>query len=765
MATFLYRVGRFAYRHRLLVIGVWVLLLVAAGASTTLAKPFLLDFNLPGTETERATNLMDEKFPGQSDMDLMANAKVVIQAPAGTTLDAPENIGRIDELVNHLRALDHIAQPESIVDPMTSPAHAAQVSPDRTIAHIDVLFDEKFVDIDKDQIEAFKHALQQGRDSGLTVEATGTVYNGQPPQQGTSELIGFGIALIVMVIAFASVVAATLPIISAIFGVGISVASITGATAFVNMDSSALMIASMIGIAVTIDYSLFIVSRFRNELNFTHDRAHAAGRAVGTAGSSVVFAGLTVVIALVALSVVRIPMMAVMGYTAALAVVVAVLAAVTLLPALLGLLGGKVFALRIRGLRRGDEPDSVPSNGLRWARFVVAHPIPVLLSAVVLLGVIAVPFAKLELGMDVVTGDQKKAVELIGEGFGEGITGPLMVVVDGDGAANPPAAYSELAGAIATKDSVLMVAPPRPNIDGTGAMIMVIPKSGPSSAQTQQLMHEIRELEPSFADKTGIQFGVTGQTAILSDMSEALLKSLVPYLALVVGLAFLVLMLVFRSLLVPLTATLGFLLSIGATFGATVAIFQEGWFGLVMDPGPIISFLPIFLIGIVFGLAMDYQVFLVTRMREEYIHGPRTREGAKSAVIVGFQHSGRVVTSAAVIMISVFAAFVLSPETVVKAMGFAMAVAVLFDAFVVRMAVIPAAMTLLGEAAWYLPRWIDRLLPNVDVEGERLKSMSATPPPPTVPQLVPMSNGMQRVRVAAGSSGGRHRPQAVNRRP
>jgi RND superfamily putative drug exporter len=758
MATVLYRIGRYAYRHRLLVISIWVLLLIIAGASTTLAKPFLIDFNLPGTETERASQMMDEKFPGMDDMGLMANAKVVIQSPPGTTLDQPENASRVGKLVRDLRGLDGVAAPESIIDPLSAPAQAAQVSPDRTIAYVDVQYDEKFVDIDEQQFADFKSALQEGRDTGLTVEATGTLFNGQPPQQGFSEMLGFGVALIVMVIAFASVVAATLPLITAIFGVGIAVASITGATAFINLDTSALMIASMLGIAVSIDYSLFIVSRFRNELNSTHDPAHAAGRAVGTAGSSVVFAGLTVVIALVALAVVRIPMMAAMGYAAAVAVVVAVLTAVTLLPAILGLFGSKVFALRVRGLRRGDEPDSVPSTGLRWAKLVVAHPIPVLLAAVAVLGVIAIPVGKLELGMDIATGDQKKAIQLIGEGFGEGITGPLMVVVDGDDAADPRQAYTELASAIAAKDDVLVVTPPQLNPEGTGAMITVIPESGASSPQTQTLMHEIRDLETEFTESDGIRFGVTGQTAMLSDMSEALLKSLVPYLALVVGLAFLVLMLVFRSLLVPLTATLGFLLSIGATFGATVAVFQEGWFGLISDPGPIISFLPIFLIGIVFGLAMDYQVFLVTRMREEYIHGDRGRAGAKSAVIVGFQHGARVVTSAAIIMISVFAAFMLSPETVAKAMGFAMAVAVLFDAFIVRMVVIPAVMSLLGESAWYLPRWIDRILPNVDVEGEQLGSMVAKSPPPEVPHLVPASNGTQRrVLVASGQASGRHR--------
>jgi RND superfamily putative drug exporter len=758
MATFLYRVGSYAYRHRMLVISIWVLLLIGAGASTTLAKPFLLDFNLPGTETERASQMMDEKFPGMDDMGLMANAKVVVQAPAGTTLDQPENGPRITQLVDELRALDGVAAPESIVDPLTAPPQAARVSADRTIAYIDVNYDQKFADISKEQFEDFKEVLQDGRDTGLTVEATGTLFNGQPPQQGFSEMLGFGVALIVMIIAFASVVAATLPLITAIFGVGIAVASITGATAFLNLDTSALMIASMLGIAVSIDYSLFIVSRFRNELNSTHDPVHAAGRAVGTAGSSVVFAGLTVVIALVALAVVRIPMMAAMGYAAAVAVVAAVLTAITLLPAILGLFGSKVFALRIRGLRRGDEPDSVPSVGLRWATFVVAHPIPVLLAAVAALGVIAIPVGKMELGMDIVTGDQKKAIQLIAQGFGEGITGPLMVVVDGDDATDPRQAYTALAETIAAKNDVLMVAPPQLNPDGTGAMITVIPKSGASSPQTQALMHEIRDLEPGFSEDNGIRFGVTGQTAMLSDMSAALLKSLVPYLALVVGLAFLVLMLVFRSLLVPLTATLGFLLSIAATFGATVAVFQEGWFGLISDPGPIISFLPIFLIGIVFGLAMDYQVFLVTRMREEYIHGPRDRAGAKTAVIVGFQHGARVVTSAAIIMISVFAAFMLSPETVAKAMGFAMAAAVLFDAFVVRMVVIPAVMSLLGESAWYLPRWIDKILPNVDVEGEQLKSMAAGPPPPEASHLIPVGNGnQQRVLVATGKTGGRHR--------
>ena len=706
MATFLYKVGRFAFGNRMLVVGVWLLLLLGALASTTLAQPFQNDFSLPGSESERAKQLIEEKFPGQGDLDEIANAKVVVEAPAGTTLDDPANIARIDALTDGLRTLPGV-QPQS--------------NPDRTIAYLDVGFAKKFVDVSKDEIAAFDGVLAQARGTGLTAEATGTLYNGQPPASGASEAIGFGVALVVMVIAFASVVAATLPIITALVGVGISVALITGATSFVDMNSSSLLLASMIGIAVAIDYSLFIVSRYRTELSLTDDRRQAMGRAVGTAGSSVVFAGLTVVIALLALAVTRIPLITTMGYTAALAVVVAVCAAVTLLPAVVGLFGRKAFAVTVPKLRRIGEPDLKPSAGLRWVQAVVKHPVPVLVAGVIALGLIALPAAKLELGMNLTTGEQKKAVELIGQGFGEGVTGPLIVVADAGRATDPQAAFTQLSDAIRGDADVLQVAPPIPNGDGSAALITVIPKSDPTSPQTQDLVDRIRALEPGVTERTGMEFGVTGQTAILSDLSSSLMSALAPYLALVVGLAFVVLTLVFRSLLVPLTATLGFLLSIGATFGATVGVFQLGWLGLVADRGPILSFLPIFLIGIVFGLAMDYQVFLVTRMRERFVMSDGSREAAQQAVVAGFRHSARIVTSAAIIMISVFAAFTLSPDSVAKSMGFAMAVAVFFDAFVVRMTIIPAVMALLGDRAWGLPRRLDRLLPQVDVEGKAMR--------------------------------------------
>lgn len=721
MATMLYRLGCFAFRHRLTVLLAWCVLLGGAAATTLAAEPFVADFSVPGSGSERAQQIMDDKFPQLRGSRDLAAAQVVFQAPEGTTLDRPENRARVDELVRGLRGLEKLAAPQAVVDPLGEPVGAHRVSRDRTLAYVELTWTTTFDLIDEGEIAAFEEVLARSSANGLRAEATGSVFSAERVDSAAAESVGFGIAMIVMIIAFASLVAASLPIVTALFGVGISVSLLTGATAFFEMDSSSILLASMIGIAVSIDYSLFIVSRYRHEMNATDDLGHAAGRAVGTAGSSVVFAGMTVVIALVGLRVVDNPLMSMLGYTAALSVVVAVVAALTMLPALLGLLGRRAFALRVPGLRRGDEPDTADSHGARWVRRIAARPVLALVATTAVLGVFALPAADLELGMDVATADQKPAIELLGRGFGDGVVGRLVVAVDGSGTSRPEAVYRDLAAAIGNLPAVATVAPPQLNADRTGALIVVIPDSGPGTTQTRDLVSDIRGLERSFLDRDGIGFGVAGQTAMMSDLAVALYGALIPYLALVVGLAFLVLMLVFRSLPVPLIATLGFLLSIAATFGATVAVFQKGWFGLVADPEPVISFVPIYLIAILFGLAMDYQVFLVTRMREEYAHGPRTDAAAREAVVVGFRHGARVVTSAAFVMVSVFAAFVLLPDTIARTMGFALAIGMVFDAFLIRMIIVPALMTLLGRHAWYLPNWIDRILPDVDIEGRQLE--------------------------------------------
>jgi RND superfamily putative drug exporter len=438
----------------------------------------------------------------------------------------------------------------------------------------------------------------------------------------------------------------------------------------------------------------------------------------------VVFAGLTVVIALAALSVVGIPFLTQMGLAAAGTVAIAVVIALTLLPALLGFAGRRITGGRVPGLRRRDpEADGEASFATRWARAIGRRPVAVLVPAVVLLGVVAVPALDLRLGMpDDSTAardtTQRKAYDLLAQGFGAGFNAPLTVVVDtSSGSVN--AAAGQVAHEIRGLDDVDVVTAPVLNAAGDTGVMTVIPRSGPSDAATEDLVRAIRQQDGTVP---GASVGVTGLTAVNIDVSAKLGAALLPYLAIVVGLAFVLLALVFRSLLVPLKATGGFLLSIAATFGAVVAVFQWGWlagpFG-VAQTGPILSFLPILLVGIVFGLAMDYEVFLVTRMREEFVHGAEP----KDAVVKGFGHGARVVTAAAIIMISVFSGFILSSESTIKSIGFALAVAVLFDAVVVRLTIVPAVMTLFGRNAWRLPPWLDRVLPNVDVEGEKLRHL------------------------------------------
>ena len=605
-------------------------------------------------------------------------------------------------------------------------ADAAALSPlseDGRVGQISFQLDvETVADVEPSTIEALEDTLAEHRTDGLRVEANGSGSVGMAEIDGTSELIGIAVALVVLVLTFGSLVAAGMPILTAIFGVGIGIMGVTAMTAFTDIGSTTPMLATMIGLAVGIDYTLFILARYRSELHHTDDREEAVGISVGTAGSAVVFAGLTVLIALAALAVVRIPFLTTMGIAAAVTVFIAVLVALTLLPAVLGLLKSKTFAGRVRRYSpRRDADGAILNNGVRWARLVGRRPAVVALLAVVGLGALAVPLKDLHLAFPTdstaaTDTTQRQASDLVAEAFGPGRDAPLLVVVDAREADDPQAAYGAVTEWAAQQDDVVNAQVVAMNEAGTGAQVLVTPSSGAEDTATQDLLQSLRDGQAAIEDDTGTELGVTGLTAITTDVSERLSDALPVYLLVVVGLAFVLLMLVFRSVLVPLTATFGFLMSVLATLGITVAVFQEGALGL-MEGQPIVSFMPIFLIGLVFGLAMDYQVFLVTRMREAHVHGMGTRE----AVVDGFRNSARVVTAAAAIMISVFAAFILIDEPIIKSMGFALAVAVLFDAFVVRMTLIPALMYLLGEKAWWLPRWLDRLLPDVDVEGEKLQ--------------------------------------------
>jgi len=762
VATYLYRLGKFAYRRKGAVLSFWIALLVLFGVgSATLAGPTTDSFSLPGTPAQNAQDLMADRFPSADDPMNGLSARFVFAAPEGQTLDDPENMAAVDEVLAAVRGLDRVSEPANVDPAVATPeqqagvlvapvladaglveqvkalaaqqgtpeeaalADAQSVSPlsaDRTVGYVTVPFDGEITDVDQAMRDGIAAAADLGRDAGLTVEVSGTAAAEMAMPGGTAELIGIGIAAIVLALTFGSLVAAGLPLITALVGVGIGSMGITIASGFTDLSSMTPTLAIMIGLAVAIDYSLFIVSRFRHELTLTDDRAEAAGRAVGTAGSAVVFAGMTVIIALVALSVVGIPFLSVMGYAAAFTVLMAVLIAVSLLPAVLGLFGKKAFAGRIPGLKSDDAEGGEPGFAAKVIAAITRRPLVPLVAGVALLGVLALPAAGLRLALPTeATGDPatsaRQAYDLVDEGFGPGRNGPLLVVADAQDATVPaPDAFGAVVASLYTHDEVVNAQVVAVNEAGDTAQILVTPRSGPTDPATMDLVSSIRADEAQLQGDYGVSFGVTGQTALEGDISESLQSALAPYLAVVVGLAFILLMLVFRSILVPLTATLGFLLSVLATFGATVAVFQEGWGGLIANPQPIVSFMPIILIGVVFGLAMDYQVFLVTRMREEYVHGASATEAIRS----GFTHGARVVSAAAVIMISVFAAFIAEPDSLIKSIGFALAAAVFFDAFIVRMVIIPSIMALLGDKAWWLPKWLDRILPNVDVEGEKL---------------------------------------------
>ncbi|MFF3913039.1 MMPL family transporter [Streptomyces sp. NPDC001852] len=723
MASFLYKIGRLAFRRRHFVALIWVALLTLAGVGAASAPPAgNTSFSIPGTEAQKAFDLLEQRFPGMSADG--ATARVVFKAPGGEKMTDHDNKAAVEKTVKELESGSEVA---SVADPYAG--HA--VSRNGTIAYASVKYKVSGMELKDSSKDALKEAAQHARDAGLTVEVGGDALTATP-ETGSSEVIGIGIAAVVLVITFGSLLAAGFPLLTALIGVGIGVSAITALASALDLGSTTSTLASMIGLAVGIDYALFIVSRYRAELAEGREREDAAGRAVGTAGSAVVFAGLTVVIALVGLSVVDIPMLTKMGIAAAGTVAIAVLIALTMIPALLGYAGRRVKPAgeksRLLGGGRTPKKPGRPNMGTRWASFVVRRPVAVLLLGVLGLGAAAIPAASLELGLpddgaQPTSTTQRRAYDLLSEGFGPGFNGPLMIVVDAKDSAHPKKAFTEVGNEIKGLKDVVTVTPAVPNKAGDTATITVVPGSKPSSHTTEDLVHAIRDKGAAIAEKTDSKVLVTGTTAMNIDVSQKLNDALLPYLALVVGLAFLLLIVVFRSVLVPLKAALGFLLSVMAALGAVVAVFQWGWLSGLMNveqTGPVMSMMPIFMVGVVFGLAMDYEVFLVTRMREAFVHG----EKPSQAVVTGFKHGARVVTAAAVIMIAVFSGFMGSSEAMIKMIGFGLAIAVFFDAFIVRMAIVPAVLALLGKRAWWLPKWLERALPNVDVEGEGLHTES-----------------------------------------
>ena len=752
MATLLYRLGRTAYRRwPLLLVGWLVAILAIGGFAAAKSQPLSSTFSISGIPSLQAAETQKELFPNATAADQQVSGQVVVQAPQGRTLAEEPFASQLDALAHRLNGMPQLTPGTTLVSPVrlaplqrqqlvqasvrqgvpegVAEANAAAVSPlsnDGRAGVISWTFDvDGSQQVQATTKEFVRAAAEQASANGLTVVAGGQGMEAALEPGITSEVVGIAIALVVLVLTFGSLVAAGLPILGAVVGLTLGMLAIFAATAFTDLNQTTPALASMIGLAVGIDYALFILSGYRGELRHTDDRAHAMGRALGTAGSAVVFAGLTVVIALVALTFSGINLLATMGVAAAGTVVAAVLVALTFLPAVLGLLKGKAFAAQVRSDHETDEADHEAVNAsVRLGQSIRKAPLLVALVVAAGLAVLAVPVTQLHLGLPsdataAVGSAARTSADIVADGWGAGRNAPMVAVVDARQVSGGPqqqaAALGQVVQWAGSDRDVANAQVVQVTQTGNGGVVLITPRTGPDDKATDELLQRLRDGQAGVEQATGASIGITGQTAIQADISDVPLRALPVYLAIVVGLAFVLLVLVFRSLVVPLLATGGFLLSILATLGVTVSLVQDGRFGL-FDPQPVMSVMPTLLIGIVFGLAMDYQVFLTTRMREAYVHGMDARD----AVIDGFRHSGRVVTAAALIMISVFAAFAFQENALIKTIGIGLATAVLLDAFLVRMVLLPAVMLMLRERAWWIPRWLDRVVPSVDVEGERL---------------------------------------------
>lgn len=858
MASLLYRLGKFSFRHRWWFLSSWLVVLVAIGGSfAAFSAPTTNNFTIPGSESQRVLDELRERNPDASggsgtmvfesaDGEPFSDAQK--QAISGTVADlagldflkavtdpfqsqaqldsaaGQANQGReelaasraqleavkpqLDAAALQVQAsrqqaalletqaiqLEAAGQQESAaaIRAQLAQVDAAEaqlaeqqkayegglaqltegekkleqgqrladatsglrfVSEDGTTAFAQVQFAEPSHAVTPDQRQEVQDVGSGAAGSGVNVYFSKEIVEDVSQLFGPSEIIGVAVAAVVLMLMLGTLVAAGLPLLMAVVGVGAGVGITMALTGVIEMSSISPMLALMLGLAVGIDYSLFIINRHRTQLLQGMDLEESVGRATGTSGNAVLFAGLTVVIALAALAVPGLPFLTVMGLAAAGTVAVAILVALTLTPAFLGFIGTRIVSRRVwrRAESRAAESraaedvrtdsrhpapaaetgttpaDTSAQKSLPWGRLVTRHPVVMLVLSVLFLGTLAVPAMDLRVGLpdggsEPVDSTAFQAYEKLGQKFGEGINGPVIVVgylPEGITESESTDLQLDVVDQLTAIENVRTAVPASVSNDGSMVVFQVVPEEGPAAESTEDLVHTIRADADAIEDATGVEVAITGQTGINIDVSDKLMEAMPVYLLIVVGLSLILLLLVFRSILVPLLATGGFLLSLAASFGAVVAIYQWGWLGGIFDvhhPAAVLSFLPIILIGVLFGLAMDYQMFLVSGMREAYVHG----EDARRAVRTGFDHAARVVTAAAIIMVAVFAGFIFSHLTMVRPIGFALAFGVLLDAFVIRMTFIPAAMHLLGKSAWWIPAWLDRILPDVDVEGSKL---------------------------------------------
>ncbi|KAA9149640.1 MMPL family transporter [Microbacterium lushaniae] len=750
MSTLLATLGRWSYRHGWRVLIAWVVVLLAAGGGALAFNQGTDNsFSIPGTESEEGLKQLSRTFPQVSG----TSAQIVVVAADGDRVADEPYASGIDELVAELGDIDGVL---AVTDPFDETV-SGLVSDEGDAAIVRLQFDGQGASVSPESKQTLSDAADDfaaGLPDGAQAALGGDLFAQSIPGVTITEALGLLIALVVLVVTFRSFVMAGLPLVTAILGVGLSMALILLATAFATISSTTPLLALMLGLAVGIDYSLFIAARHQDQVRGGMDPEESAARATGTAGSAVTFAGVTVLIALIGLSFANIPFLTTMGIAASVAVAIAVVVSVTLTPALLGFVGrratgrspGRRARRRAAAAREaeadGDLPAERPAAPAaaertnRWVAMVSRRPLVTAIAVVVGLGTLAIPAGSLALalpnaGVLPESNSARQSYDLAAEHFGPGVNGPLVLTGTIVTSTDPVGLMSDIAAEVEDLPGVEEVALATPNETADTGIVQIVPETAPDDPATADLVRELRAQHDRLLDEYGIDLKVTGYTAVAIDISDRLGAALVPFGLFVVGLSFLLLMVVFRSIAVPLTAALGYLLSVAAAFGVVAAVFEWGWFADLLHVarvGPVISFMPIVLMGVLFGLAMDYQVFLVTRMREDYVH-TRTKNAARAdaravavaAVRSGFSATARVVTAAALIMFAVFAAFVPEGDSSIKPIALGLAVGIAVDAFLVRMTLIPALMTLLGDKAWWIPRWLDRILPKLDVEGEAVE--------------------------------------------
>jgi RND superfamily putative drug exporter len=704
----------FCYRRRWIVLAAWIALMVGISAlSSSAGTAWSQSFNLAGSDSQIATDLLKSKFPSEGSL---MTGQVVFKADRGVA--DPAVASKLSGIFTDLASLPGVA---SVISPYDEGGRGPlQISPDGTVAFAEISFSaENAKEVPQSTVDAISTAAKDANGDGLQVETFGHLFSQQAPP-GTTEAIGLLAAVVILLIAFGSVLAMGLPILTALFGIGVGFGVVTLLAHVTSVPEFSTQLAAMIGIGVGIDYALFIVTRYRQGLHEGFEPKLAVEVAIDTAGRAVLFAGTTVVISLGGMLLMGVEFVAGLGVAAASVVAITMLASVTLLPAILGFVGTNIDKLRVPGLGKNAH-GSRQTVWFRWSRSLQKHPWPAAIGGFLVLLILATPVLSMRLGSSdegnlPTTDTVRRAYDLKAEGFGPGANGPFILVATLPADGTGPATMAKLAEALQADVDVALAAPLPPSEAGDAARLFVIPKSSAQDQATQDLLHRIRnDIVPTTTAGTGVSVHVGGITAVFEDLAEKLQERLPVFIGVVLGLSFLLLMVVFRSILVPIKAVIMNLLSIGAAYGIVVAVFQWGWgaslFG-VGKGGPIESFLPMMMFAILFGLSMDYEVFLLSRIKEEY-----DRTGDNSlAVADGLSATARVITAAAAIMIMVFGSFIFGDNRVVKMFGLGLSVAVFIDATIVRLLLVPATMELLGSTNWWFPKWL-QWLPEIHVEG------------------------------------------------